>query len=289
METEDSGMDRQMTPGSVVAGLDGSEGSLLALDWAIDMALVEARPLHLVHAHGRHHAHAAGTRILTLARERAAVVGPGLRVTTADVSGSGESALIAASHRAALVCIGARGKGGAITSVLGSTARAVTASARCPIAVVPAAPVGRERSRRVVVGVDETPGCHDAIGYAFSQADVRGLRLTAVHGWHPKHRVDFAFSGSPAAVWQQEVGNEEAALAESLAGWSQKYPDVELNRVSINKPAAAAILALADDADLVVLGSRHPRPSPDLVGSPVIRRVLHGSFCPVVVVPQVAD
>jgi nucleotide-binding universal stress UspA family protein len=173
-----------------------------------------------------------------------------------------------------------------MASVLGSTARAVTASARCPVAVVPPEVAGRERARRVVVGVDETPGCHDAIGFAFTQADLRHLRLTAVHGWHATDRLGLSFTGSPAATWQLEIGNELAALAESLAGWSQKYPDVEVNRVSVRRPPPAAILAVATDADLIVLGPRHPRPSPDLVGSPTIRRVLAGARCPVVVVPQ---
>ena len=279
-------MSTQPSQGAVVVGLDGSQQSLLALDWAIDAALAEGRPLHLLHAHGRRGANEEGARILSVARERATVVGRSLTVSQEDVAGSGESALIAASRRAALVCVGAHGRGGVVAAILGSTARAVTASALCPIAVVPPRAEGGELTRRVVVGVDETSGSHDAVGYAFAQADLRQLRLTAVHSWHASDRVGFSVTGSPSAKWQLEIGNEEAAVAESLAGWCEKYPDVEVSRVSIRKPPAPAILAAAEDADLIVLGSRHPRPSPDLVGSPTVRRVLAGATCPVVVVPQ---
>ena len=139
------------------------------------------------------------------------------------------------------------------------------------------------------MGVDESAGCHDAIGFAFAQADVRHLRLTAVHAWHGSDRIGLGAAVTPSERWRTEIGNEEAALAESLAGWAEKYPDVQLSRVSIRKQPAAAILAAADDADLVVLGSRHPRPRPDLVGSPTVRRVLHDISCPVVVVPQASS
>jgi nucleotide-binding universal stress UspA family protein len=170
--------------------------------------------------------------------------------------------------------------------VLGSTAQSVAASARCPVAVVPVRQLGRAATRRVVVGVDEGSGSHDAIGFAFAQADLRGKTLTAVHSWHAPDRLGIAGVLTPSGRWQTMVGNEEAAMAESLAGWTEKYPDVEVSRVSIRRPPAAAVLTVADDAELIVLGSRHPRPRPDLVGSPTVRRVVQDARCPVVVVPE---
>lgn len=183
------------------------------------------------------------------------------------------------------MCVGAHGRG-LVPALLGSTALAVAASALCPVAVIRPRDLDRDVPRRVVVGVDESAGCHDAIGFAFSQADVRHLRLTAVHAWHTSDRIGLSAATTPSDRWRTEIGNEEAAMAESLAGWAEKYPDVQLNRVSIRKQPAAAILAAADDADFVVLGSLHPKPRPDLVGSPTVRRVLQGATCPVVVVPQ---
>lgn len=281
-------MNSPVAQGSVVVGLDGSEQSRSALDWAIEAAQLDRRGLHLVHAHGgRRGLHEAGVAIIESAMQRAAATAPGLRVSAADIDGSGESALISASRLAALVCVGAHGTGGLVPAALiGSTALAVAASARCPVAVVPRSDLRGEFPRRIVVGVDESSGCFDAIGFAFGQADLRGLRLTAVHAWHASDRIGLGGAVTPAHKWRRLIGNEEAAMAESLAGWTEKYPDVEVNRVSLRKPSAAAILAVARDAAFVVLGSRHPRPRPDLVGSPTVRKVLHEAKCPVVVVPQ---
>jgi nucleotide-binding universal stress UspA family protein len=276
--------------GAVVVGLDGSKQSLVALDWAIEAAQLERRGLHLVHAHGRRRgAEGGAAEVISSARTRVAAVAPALRVSETVVDGSGESALIASSRQAAIVCVGAHGGGGLVPALLGSTALAVAASALCPVAVVRPRGSDREVPRRVVVGVDESAGCHGAIGFAFSQADVRHLRLTAVHAWHASDRIGLTAAVTPSDRWRTEIGNEEAAMAESLSGWLEKYPDVELSRVSIRKQPAAAILATSDDADLVVLGSRHPRPRPDLVGSPTVRRVLQGATCPVVVVPQASS
>ena len=286
---EDLEMSTLVGQGAIVVGLDGSEESLVALDWAIGTAQLESRVLHLVHAHGRRHSvDDEGAQVISSAKQRVSIAAPDVRVSSAEVDGPGESALIAVSRQAALVCVGAHGRGGFLPALLGSTARAVAASALCPVAVIRPPGLSRDVARRVVVGVDESAGCHDAISFAFSQADIRHLRLTAVHAWHASDRLGLSAAITPSDRWRTEIGNEEAAMAESLAGWAQKYPDVELSRVSIRKQPAAAILAAADDAALVVLGSRHPRPRPDLVGSPTVRRVLHDISCPVVVVPQLS-
>lgn len=280
-------MSTVMAQGAVAVGLDGSEQSLAALDWAVEVAQLEGRGLHLVHAHGRRRsADQEGAQVFSVARQRVALAAPGLRMSTAEVDGSGESALISASRRAVLVCIGAHGRGGLIPALLGSTALAVAASARCPVAVIRPPALGRERVRRIVVGVDESAAGQDAIGFAFSQADLRRLPLTAVHAWHASDRIGLSAAITPSEKWRTAIGNEEAAMAESLAGWTEKYPDVVVSRVSIRKEPAAAILATTDDAALVVLGSRHPRPRPDLIGSPTVRKVLDRAACPVVVVPH---
>src|SRR5690606_4752072 len=115
--------------------------------------------------------------ILAQAHRRVEELGAELTVRTEEVDGSGTSALIAASRHAALVCVGTHGRGGYLGMMLGSTALAVAASARCPVAIVPTRELSPQPPRRVVVGVDESVGCQDAIGFAFSQAHGRHLRL----------------------------------------------------------------------------------------------------------------
>lgn len=271
--------------GAVVVGTDGSEQSFIALDWAVETARLEGRGVHLIHAHGRRTDRDRASAIIESAKERVLTLDPTMRVTTEVVDGSGESALIGASRSAAIVCVGSHGKSGFRPGSLGSTALSVAASSCCPVAVI-RTPETADQPRRVVVGVDERSGSHDAIGFAFAQADLRGVRLTAVHAWHANDRIGLSGALTPADRWQTLIGNEEAAMAESLAGWSEKYPDVQVSRVSIRRPPPAAVLTAAADAVLIVLGSRHPRPRPDFIGSPTVRRVLQNAACPVVVVPE---
>jgi nucleotide-binding universal stress UspA family protein len=279
-------MDTGKPHGAVVVGVDGSEQSLVALDWAVETARLDKRPLHVVHAHGWLRDRDPDSRVIEAAKARVALLDPTMRVTCEDVDGSGESALIGASRMASMVCVGSHGRGGVGPRLLGSTALSVAASALCPVAVIRTMAIRGDRAPRIVVGVDESSGSHDAVGFAFAQADLRAVRLTGVHAWHASDRLGLSGFITPSDKWQAEIGNEEAALAESLAGWAEKYPDVQLSRVSIRKPQAEAILREAGGAVLIVLGSRQPRPRPDLVGSPTVRQVLQDAPCPVVVVPQ---
>jgi nucleotide-binding universal stress UspA family protein len=280
-------MSEAVASGGVVVGVDGSPQSSQALDWAIETAQLERRSLHLVHAHGTgSESVVEGESLLQSAVQRVGTLDPTLRVTSANVQGSGKSALLAASGQAALLVVGTHGRGHLVTRVLGSTALALVNAAACAVAVVTPPTMARERPRRVVVGVDESAGCHDAIGFAFSQADLRHLRLTAVHAWRASDRIGLLGAITQADKWRTAVGNEEAAMAESLAGWSEKYPDVELSRVSIRTEPAAAILAASDVAALVVLGSRRAGALSEAVGSPIVHTVLRGATCPVVVVPE---
>lgn len=274
--------------GAVVVGVDGSEQSFVALDWAVETAQLDARPVHILHARGRLD-RGGGDEPVARAVERARLLAPTARITTEVVDGPAVAALLAAAEEASTVCVGSHGRGGFRPRFLGSTATAVATAAGCPVAVVRPPLVGGERARRIVVGVDEAEGSHDAIGYAFAQADLRGVKLTAVHAWHASDRIGLSGAVTPADRWQTLIGNEEAAMAECLAGWSEKYPDVEVSRVSIRRTPHAAILTAAGDAVLIVLGARQPRPQPDLVGSPTVRRVLQDAVCPVVVVPQAKE
>lgn len=280
-------MSTVVAPGALVAGLDGSPQSWAALDWAIDLAQLEKRAIHLVHAHGTTPDSASqGEALLQSAVHRVHAMDPGLRVSSTNAAEPGRSALLGASAQAALLVVGAHGRGHPATGRLGSTTLAVVGAAACPVAVIRPAALNREHVRRVVVGVDESAGCHDAIGFAFAQADLRRLRLTAVHAWHASDRIGLRGAITPPHLWRTSVGNEEAAMAESLAGWGEKYPDVELHRVSIRKESSAAILTTAGDADLVVLGSRPAGPRSETIGSPTVRKVLRSAACPVAVVPE---
>ena len=71
-------------------------------------------------------------------------------------------------------------------------------------------------------------------------------------------------------------------LAEALAGWPEKWPDVEVRPLLVRDQRVRALLGAATAADLLVTGHRHRRLA--ALGS-TTRGVLHRAGFPVLVVP----
>jgi nucleotide-binding universal stress UspA family protein len=132
----------------VVVGVDGSETSRRALDWALDEARVLHACVDVVHAWNLP-AHAVPTlanayapfdedarRIVDDALEQANTSGlPTIRTTVRQ--GSGGEVLVRLAKGADLVVVGSRGLGGFKELLLGSVSHQVTHHARCPVVVIP--------------------------------------------------------------------------------------------------------------------------------------------------------
>ncbi|MFC7615431.1 universal stress protein [Actinokineospora soli] len=142
-----------------------------------------------------------------------------------------ESAPVPALLRqdAGLVVVGSRGLGGFGGLLLGSTAVQVAAHARCPVVVVRG---GEHRERGVargdvVVGVDGSEHSVEAIAFAFAEAQRLGVGVLAltITPWGLLDTV-------PAGVLLADDDDPEPAraLAESIAGWAEKYPEVPVRR-----------------------------------------------------------
>jgi len=59
----------------------------------------------------------------------------------------------------------------------------------------------------------------------------------------------------PNVNWDGPLSHEEATLAERLAGWHERYPDVEIRRkVEIGEPASR-LIEESELAQLLVVGS----------------------------------
>jgi nucleotide-binding universal stress UspA family protein len=118
----------------------------------------------------------------------------------------------------------------------------------------------------VVVGVDGSAGSGAAVGFAFEEAARRGTGLTAVHAWGALE------------------GAESRVLSESLAGWSQRYPEVAVRQELVRGRPAAALIEQSRSAQLVVTGARGRGSFAGLLLGSVSQAVLHHAECPVVVV-----
>lgn len=185
------------------------------------------------------------------------------------------------ARRAGLLVLGSRGLGGVSGLLLGSVAVGSAVHATCPVIVVRSAESGDPAGRPVVVGVDGSPTSEAAVAFAFDAAAVRGVPLVALHTWAD---IEYYPGLAPLVDWSLLAGEEEASLAGGLAGWSAKYPDVEVRRVVQRDGAANALVELSKDAQLVVVGSRGRGNLSGLLLGSVSHAVLHRSHCPVAVV-----
>ena len=73
-------------------------------------------------------------------------------------------------------------------------------------------------------------------------------------------------------------------LAERLAGWGEKYPDVAVERLVARDHPARVLAEQSERAQLLVVGSRGRGGVSGLVLGSVSHAVLHRSACPVAAV-----
>jgi nucleotide-binding universal stress UspA family protein len=279
--------------GAVVVGVDGSQQARAALAWAVEEAAWRAAPLRLVHVRPWSEPGVLGPQdargrllrtartVLTTASEqaRAAAALLGVEVVLQPRMWEGDVAegLLSASHDALVVVLGSRGRGGAAGLLLGSVSAAVTAHGVCPVVVVRPEP----RSGPVVVGVDGSPASESAIAFAFAEAEARDAPLLAVHAWRDG-LVDPAWAH--IYDWDVIEESESAVLAERLAGWGPRHPDVDLVRLVTRDTATHALVAQSSRAQLVVVGAHGRSALGRLLLGSVSRAVLHRAVCSVAVV-----
>ncbi|WP_063020031.1 universal stress protein [Nocardia niwae] len=291
----------QLASAAVVVGIDGSENSDLAAQWAAETAARRRRRLLIVHGldlaatqavFGMYdlvvpavaqRAREQGAARLACAARLARRVDPGLRVDTELSPAHPATLLIERSAAAHLVVLGA-GQGGELAHI-GSTLLAVTAHGHGHIVVVH--DTGSEQRTRgdgpVVVGVDGSSEAEAAVGAAFAEAEIRGASLVAVH-------VAGDFDFHPGASELLPVRELETAaqlvLAEQLAGWQEKYPEVEVTRkVAVARPRTL-LTAWSKSAQLLVVGSRGRGGFRGLLLGSVGNFLVQHAHCPVMVVHE---
>lgn len=254
----------------VVVGIDGSECDELAIRWATKEASMRRLPLRVVNVldppvMARPLDIDLADRILTYCREharqivddgaaRARSLVPDVEVTPTVIAGQVVPALLAETANARLVVLGSGRRFDATRVRLGSVAAHVSAHATCPV-IVGRSPVTGELATAVgrggiVVGVDGSAISEAAIAFAFEEASWRGLGLTVIHAWQTA-RMPVTFDVAEAT----REAAEERVLAEALAGWSEKYPDVQVMSRLVRDHPARALMEESMGAVLLVLGS----------------------------------
>jgi nucleotide-binding universal stress UspA family protein len=277
-----------MTTRPVVAGTDGSEESLLAVEWAALEARRRRAPLRIVSAVATpplvRPYYAAGlnprgtcARALGEAATRAWEVAPDVVIEIDLLAGPAALALADSGNGALMLVVGARGAGGFASMLLGSVSRYVAMHAACPVAVV------REETsavhREIVVGVRGSNGTDAALAFGFDEAARRGATLAAVHCWWP-----FAGSLEPDRP-ERVAAAADRALSEILAPWREKYPEVPMRQDTVHGHPGRILAWYSARADLVVIGRGAQGGTGPVIGA--VQHSLLGHACgPVAVVPS---
>jgi nucleotide-binding universal stress UspA family protein len=281
----------------IVVAIDGSKSALGAARWAAAEAVRRGRPLRVVHAYQwplpeygpvsfsstmTEAVTAGAAKVVRDALAEAERAEPGLRPEGAAVRGAPVPVLLDESAKAELLVLGSRGLGGFAELLVGSVAIELTAHGRCPVVVVRGeTAVG---NAPVVVGVDGSPASTVALELAFAEAAYRDRELVAVLAWTDAVFPIGPYGGSyPAIDWTDLVRQARELLAERLAGWQEKYPQVTVRRVIENDRPAQALLDAATGAELLVVGSRGRGGFAGLLLGSVSQAMIHHSPCPVLI------
>jgi nucleotide-binding universal stress UspA family protein len=214
------------SPHCVVIGIDGSRSALQAALWAVDEAADRDVPLRLVCA-----IDSSESNLVEAATEQA-VAENAIRDATAAIESRRKpvkveaeivrdppiAALLEESCSAAMVCVGSTGLKHAMYGRIGSTALALVASARCPVAVVPVSAVATPTGCVLAV-VDESPSSRAVLGLAVREAQLRGVPLHVLAT--PPHEGDDMHDANEAAA-------VSARLQRYLAPWRRSHPTLEI-------------------------------------------------------------
>jgi nucleotide-binding universal stress UspA family protein len=250
----------------IIVGVDGSEASRQATSWALAEADVHGWGVRAVMAWGwvdqRRTAlgetfdpgYSEEAASDTLAGYLEASVGSRAdeieRLVVAELPAR---ALVEASRSAALLVVGARGLGGFGGLLLGSVSRRCLDNAACPVAVVRDGDQPHERTQRVVVGVDGSPGAQQALRWALDEAIARPATLEVVHAWQPPLMGGYPITALSDPAAYQLAAAEELRAALTSVGEAASAPGVEQSLVQGS--AAAALIDASARADLVVVGA----------------------------------
>ena len=283
------------TTHGIVVGVDGSAESEAAVAWATHEAILRKVPITLLHVvapvpvgwppdpvvKGMPNWQAEESRkVLDRARTvvdsvRGDATSPG--VHTEVVYAQVVPTLIGVTEHSPLTVVGSVGLGAIGRLLLGSVSTSLIHHARGPVAVIRTDRATADDGP-VVVGIDGSPASEAATALAFDEASRRGVPLVALHAWSDVGVMPLL--DTDRGDYERQA---HEVLSERLAGYRERYPDVTVeHRVCRDQPARRLVEA-AEQAQLVVVGSRGRGGfASQLLGS-VSSAVVHAAGIPVIV------
>ena len=298
-------MSERISHHGIVAGTDGSPSSLVAVRWAAREAAMRRVPLTVVHIAdslsvtastlawpaGRVPAEVLEmqeneSRNIVEEAKRAAADSTGdvrQKIATERFFGRPIPTLVDLSKEAELVVVGCRGRTGKHRRLLGAVSAGLVHHAHCPVAVIhDEVPQTSQISRLpILVGIDGSRASELAIAVAFNEASWRRVDLVALHIWRDAD-MSTVFGVDSTAV--QSAADK--TLAESLAGWQERSPEVNIRRMVEFEQPAKHLLEQAERAQLVVVGSHGRGGFAGMLLGSVSTAVVQAARVPVIVARQ---
>lgn len=278
----------------ITVGYDGSEPSHAALRWAGQEAVALGASVDVVQCYPDAMTSVAAAFTITALEASASMAKqaaqgaaallhedyPDLTISPATVCGSPGYALIDGVGEDEMVVLGGSAHHGALAAILGTTPRAVVRRAPCPVIVVPGESL-TSPPRRIVVGVDGSPGNVAAINWAADEADLHRTPLLVLHAW--EYPYTYALGYEPTTA--HDVMHVDAQrVLDGAVETARERCGAEVTGMLVERGAVGALLQTVQDGDLLVLGSGRPARS-GLLGS-VPNRVMDEVDVPIVVVPS---
>ncbi|QOC92862.1 universal stress protein [Micromonospora craniellae] len=294
-------MTRSTSDAEIVVGYDGSPDAAAALDWALEQARRDGRPIRLAYVFEwltvagwvgpgvtpgmwpDEQARQQVEELVNKAAADAAAANPELTVRGEVRDGPPALVLEESSAEAGLLVLGGRGHGGFTGLLAGSTAVSVTAHAHCPVVVVRRDTAEAARAGHITAGVDGSEPSLVALGFAVEQAALRRVPLQVVRAWQPG-REHWNLTGEQAR--DAALAEGRAELDEALRRWQERFPDVEISVQTATAAPAALLIDSSRQAQLVVVGTRGRGGLRGMLLGSVSQQLIQHAHCPVAVVRE---
>ena len=295
-------------PRGIVVGVDGSAASKVALDWAARDAALRKIPLTVVNVlyppvvsypsaamsfpetwmppeYMRWQEDEGRTILndaLKTVEDSTKQVGP-IDVSSELMTGLAVPILAELSKDAEMVVVGSHGRGAMTRTLLGSVSTGLVHHVHRPVAVIhdQDPPMPRPSQAPVLVGIDGSPASESATAIAFNEASWRGVELVALHAWS-----DTAMFGFHVPDWSTVQSKADELLAERLAGWQERYPDVNVCRIVVCDRPVHQLVQQSESAQLVVVGSHGRGGFTGMLLGSVSTAVVQTARIPVIVARQ---
>ena len=280
MEREET----QFVTESIIVGFDGSDASLVALDWVADRACRGTTRVEIVMIGGSilSDPRRPDTTIRD-AERRLRNRAPNAEIASRHFPGRLPDSLIEHASAADLLVIGSHLRRSIRSALTGRLPVKICVASPIPVVVVPDQWTATDGP--VVIGLDDDDSSAAALRFGASEAATAQGALVVVHAWEmPAPRMDGAVALLASPIQERAV--HRGILREGVRAVSRAHPDVRFDEVLVHASAVAALLDNARDASLLVIGTHHRSLLAGALLGSVGQGALAGATTPVCIVPN---